>query len=51
MTAIGACPENVEAAKFHADLDPSLVNNVKYIYTTVEEHEYFDNPDIFVLKF
>ena len=38
MTAIDACPENIEAARVHANLDPSLVNNLKYICTTVEEH-------------
>lgn len=38
VTAIDACPENIEAAKIHADLDPDLANNLKYICTTVEEH-------------
>ena len=38
MTAIDACPENIEAAKVHADVDPSLVNNLNYICITVEEH-------------
>jgi len=38
VTAIDACQENIEAAKIHAELDPSLANNLKYICTTVEEH-------------
>jgi len=38
VTAIDACAENIEAAKIHADLDPNLADNLKYICTTVEEH-------------
>ena len=38
MTVIDACPENIETANVHADLDPSLVNNLKYICITVEDH-------------
>ena len=38
VTAIDACPENIEAAKSHAELDESLSENLKYICTTVEDH-------------
>jgi len=38
VTAIDACPENIEVAKAHAELDESLSDNLKYICTTVEEH-------------
>jgi len=38
VTAIDACPENIEAAKIHAKLDSSLEGNLNYICTTVEEH-------------
>jgi len=38
VTAIDACAENIEAAKIHSELDPSLASNLQYICTTVEEH-------------
>jgi len=38
VTAIDACPENIEAAKNHAKFDSSLEGNLNYICTTVEEH-------------
>jgi len=38
VTAIDACPENIEVAKAHAELDESLSDNLKYICTTVEEY-------------
>jgi len=38
VTAIDACQENIEAAKLHAEQDPTLASNLKYICTTVEDH-------------
>jgi len=62
VTAVDACPTNIEAVKV-----PSLVNNLEYNCTTVEEHvdvfgdeydaivaseviEHVDNPEIFLRK-
>jgi len=38
VTAIDACPQNIEVAKSHAQQDESLSDNLKYVCTTVEEH-------------
>ena len=38
VTAIDACELNIEAAKIHAKLDPSLATRLQFLCTTVEEH-------------
>jgi len=38
VVGIDACPENIEAARHHADLDPKLRSGLSYRCTTVEEH-------------
>lgn len=38
VTGLDACQENIEAAKEHAELDPSLSGRLEYVCSTVEEH-------------
>jgi polyprenyldihydroxybenzoate methyltransferase/3-demethylubiquinol 3-O-methyltransferase len=44
VVGIDACPENVEAARRHAELDPGLAERLSYSCTTVEQH-LLDHPE------
>ena len=39
MTGLDACENNVTIAKNHAELDPNIQGRIRYMCSTIEEHE------------